>query len=627
MIRSFNNSSNQGTLDGIEQIRQGILSVQSLHQIALECRDTGETAAVLTPPGTSKTTSCTKYVNTEAWRYYAGFVVWLAPSWDAAREVQLRIGANLKVAMYPERPRQNCGVLDKNMASHEERGLSTIARTTICPSCQHFSKCKYAVHDTKTFGVDADVIIACDQRLMKSPMFIKDLVELRQQGAQKSPASGLLEPLVIIDEALSANESFVRYISLDDIKRELQVAISCTTKLGMFFADRIIRFLRIAARGGRPKPINTDIAKAAFHTLADAGILMFGNNYRPCLSQLIGYHCEFCYITSQHVVVQRHPWLPATTIFLGAFLQADFLYRRYCLDYRPRVFGADIACQHSDTRAIFIRSSVGFQSRFDRSRISIVEFVADVIDRQIIEGKRTVVVTKKGQMGSNAKALCDALRLRGHVVRFVSSPVDVASSLGPLDIAMLSYGRPGVNSYEGFDTAITMLAFGVSNEILTENAYPEVSPQNRPKLSIENVNGYRTVRIPRGSYKKDRQYLESVLFRLEADPILQAIHRVRPAIHPRLVIAFYQHKVPNSFVQYEETDSIGEARSVYGLPSFYQRKLSKTKAIVQSGASQGHDPQTIAAAANRSKRTIQRHRKAMGQSRPIGRPRKCDTEA
>lgn len=603
--------------DDLERVRQGVLSVPSFENMVSECNKNIRSAVLITPPGTGKTKGGTNYINSGKWRQFTDFVVWLAPSWDAAHEMKGQLDKSLKIEMYPQRP-NDCGEFEDEMKSFEKRGLGSISRIEFCPKCPNFPNCPYARYDSNTFGLNADVIIACDQRLEHNPRFILDLTEKRKSSQN---------PLVMIDEALSGNKGFVQTIEQIDIKNELAVVESLLAKgqLPLSVANKLLPVLRFDPHTKDiPSSIYPKIIKSVFKDVALEGITMFGAKYNPCLSKMANLPNEFCYWGDGKMVIQRRPWLPPTSIFLGAFLKADYLHRRYSLNSKPTVYGNDISCQHPDSKIIFIRSNQGFHTNFGKNKTAIIDFIADFIVRQISKGKRTVVLTKIKLKNQQKQLIVSAVEKRGFKIQIISNPEDVEKSTDISKIALLTYGKPGVNAYKNYDSIIALTNFCVNDQILIENAYPELEPKNRPKLTVETVNGIRTIGIPRDEFRQDRDYVESVLFRLEADQILQAIHRVRLAIFPREVVAFYLHHVPRSLGRFTEAKNLKDARNVLNLPSQHQIKLSKTKELINLGVADGNSIQMLASKTQKTKRTIQRELKKMGVSRPSGRPRKCD---
>jgi hypothetical protein len=509
-----------------DHIRAGALSPHAVHQ---ELQRGGPLLYNVTP-GTGKTEAMYNYVASYLWRVLADTVVmffYTRQQCDEAYEKLIRRG--VRVRLYPEIDDMKCGGPD-SMRELNKRCLGIVTSERHCDSCEHYQGeelCEWTYRTKPLFATGFDVIIATEALLRVMP-------DITSQW-------GIERPLVIIDEAKVGDEGFIATFTLDDVELTQRVAYRCDE---WEIADCMLQ-LRMDPRSRPVFPqIKIPWGKLVYRmqTRGEAE-----KHYRFILPTIMAYLQDPLWQEGGTFAVLRRPLLPKKSlIFLGAFLDPDYLARRYHIA-RPRPIMDGIVVKHPETDYVQVRSGVGAVRNRTGNIKAIAHLVIDQIAQNLAEGRTTVLFVRKGddegeRRGSSAddcELLRDLARKRGlPPVQFLTPgtalpQVDGRHTSHPQMIPCVHYGMVGINAYEAYDTGIFLHGFFVPPEAVTELVFGHLPPRKRPTMT--GRSGAVPIWNPPLSPEM-QAFSQQALFRLEADAVLQAIHRIRPGISPRLVV-------------------------------------------------------------------------------------------
>src|SRR5262249_39565778 len=125
--------------------------------------------------------------------------------------------------------------------------------------------------------------------------------------------------------------------------------------------------------------------------------------------------------------------------------------------------------EHPGTRWYNLRSLMGAAKFFPRNAPAVLDFFAELIARNIKEGRRTLLIARK-----KFRRLCKAHLTRRLAelgvgpVRIVTGRWDRPDLTDPRTLPLINYGVCGLNRFEGFDAAYCLTGYYVSEQAVAQ---------------------------------------------------------------------------------------------------------------------------------------------------------------
>jgi hypothetical protein len=164
---------------------------------------------------------------------------------------------------------------------------------------------------------------------------------------------------------------------------------------------------------------------------------------------------------------------------------------------------------------------------------------------------------------------------------------NLPSTPSPNVVPYLHYGAIGLNALEDYDAAVFVHGYYIPDEVLTKAVFPHLPPSKRPKARITAIGGRRRITWTGAISDEDRKLAEAMLFRLEADPALQAFGRVRFAIKPRTVVMSIQHNIQPRLGRVKTVTNLATARVELGLDGTaderHRHQIERLRALLAKG--------------------------------------------
>ncbi|TAK25731.1 MAG: helix-turn-helix domain-containing protein [Myxococcaceae bacterium] len=507
------------------------------------------------------------------------------------------------VAVLLGRPRERCGPLDAHWAEYEATGCTAIGRRQLCENCTEMETCGWPRQLTTAALVSKRVVCATQAYLKVVPGFVSLVADL----------VGAARVLVILDEAPLMEMSFKAQLDLRTIERWVAVfgdaARGASEEIDARAWDALHR--RLLDPGDalteleRPPPL-TPAMSEAIQTL---GLRRYGRQFR-----FLGYEIALLTRCSRwrsgdgNIGYRRRPTLGgAHCLVTAAGLPLEVARRHLGLpdlvEYAP-----GIRFLHEGSEVFNLRSRLGAARNFSKNAPQILACFAELIAGRVASGFRCVAVTKKEFVESAGPALEAHLRrLSGRPFRVVHLP-DRETCEDPYVVPLLHYGVRGVNTYEGFDTAVALNSYNARAEVLEELLNDPHRPGDDVRVEMTVRDGTRVAHTP--SYWDQRQgfvplaadYQQLV----ETVWAEQTLGRVRFSVRPRLVVFFQMG--PVRFPAREFT-TLRQLRQHFGLTTDRARAASQRRGAIQAMTSTGASVGEIAARLGVHPRTVFRHRR------------------
>jgi|GEM_PF-4054598 len=460
------------------------------------------------------------------------------------------------------RPREDCGPLDPLWRDHESQGTATWAKRNLCPSCIHHGACFWP----KQYGSGlrhARVVFGTHQHLVVNRRFLQHLRLVTRAS----------KILLLIDEADFLEESFriklshqdlrtfITAVERADLPEERRRAWIGPTRLLLGATTRDLR----APGWSFPRPTLRDTL-----AIQTAG-LGYDPRFRWCGHQLFAFgrarRSTRWRDKQGNIMFVESPLLGDRTVFFAAGLSVDFLRRQLRISQVAEPFSS-ILCQHRDTRFFNIRSLLGAACRFGSNHPQILDFFGQLILRNIAQGRRTLLVSRK-----HLKRLCKEYierRLKdwGCPVSVEINHGEPISSTDPTILPLIHYGISGVNSFETFESVYCLNAF-YADELVLREAVADVEPDDLRFPVAVRPAGPDRLRIagtfePRHRFSSGDRIARAYHHQLEAMKVIQAVGRVRFATRPRVAVTFQCGELPEIRLT-AEFRTLQEARDHFGL--------------------------------------------------------------
>jgi hypothetical protein len=427
-------------------------------------------------------------------------------------------------------------------------------------------------------------------------MVIRSLLHLLRER------TGARRVLVILDEARLLDASFEVKINATDMERFSKVLAGLDRPHGL--PSRVARAWKSGidqiSRAGTKSLGDTRFElpgglNAHSYRIQKAGIRRFGGEFRYLGYELI----QFCFSRQEErwksddgtVHFTARPYLGCHLLVLSAHLRADYVAHRLGISHIASPFERTRFC-HTGTRILNLHARLGADCYFSNNRKQILDSVAVLIARNVLNGRTTLLISRKKSKQLCIEHLAEKLAGWGIAVRFEHE--DYGSLPNPPDpktIPVVHYGILGVNDFSEYESAYCMNSFYVSDRELNQRVQDSEPERFRVRLKIVSGSQLtRRVALVRPS-AHDRHLLrlsDMYLRQLEVHPVIQAAGRVRFMTRPREVILFQMHDLAREVGSCQEVASLASLRQMLGVPSATEIdeaiETVKLERLVQGGA-------------------------------------------
>jgi hypothetical protein len=244
----------------------------------------------------------------------------------------------------------------------------------------------------------------------------------------------------------------------------------------------------------------------------------------------------------------------------------------------------------------------------------IIDFFAAMVARNIHQGKRTLLVSRKKFI-----PFCQA-RLRHRLGELGVGPVQIVTGNwkrhdlhNPRTLPLISYGVAGLNRFEHVEAAYCLNSYYVSADAVSGVTQDIEASTERYPLTIRSVGDPPRRRVhlalPDAREPITRYIAQGVLDQMESDVVVQAVGRVRPFTRPREVITFQAGVLPG--VRYtRQFRGLAEARAFFGVQTASEGAHASRQALAQRlravGQKLGEIAQEIGVSVSTVKRYLRR---------------------
>lgn len=531
-------------------------------------------------------------------------VLYVAPTWAILNERQVarEPGAVRSMFLRP-RPSDRCGPRDGEWRELERRACSALAKQTICPPCPHRRGDEHRCVWPEQFGEISEhqLLLLPEKQLLINRMLVPLVRTVARAG----------RVLVILDEARLLDARFEVKLELTDLARLRDVleAIGRNAAHGRWAAT--INGLL----GQEPLDGRLDLPPGIYNHAVEiqrTGRSLFGNEFYNVsydLSLLAASRPDERWREGEGIRFVGRPLLKCHVLALSANLGAEYAGDRLGSGQVASPF-SELTFRHSGTRIINLRNRIGADRYFRKNMPQVLDLVAVLIARNIEQGRSTLLISRK-----KTKALCvDYLAQRvarwGYRVQFVCEKFDgLPEAPAPTVIPVIHYGTLGVNSFADYECAYCLNSYYISPETLARPVQEASPKQDHVRLGI--ISDGDRVRRPvvlEGAggagviAKTARIYLD----KLELDPVVQAIGRVRYATRPREVVVFQMADLTVQLGEHEVVRSLAELRGLFAIPRAHELDVRFEGQAFAAKKAAGATVAEIAAEAGVSKSTVHR---------------------
>ena len=551
------------------------------------------------PPGIGKSRAAQGLVG-HALEHDHDLVIYVAPTRGIIDEIEIvrRLPAESVVTLNP-RPGWLCGIADAAWKDLERSGCAALAKATLCAGCVerdiNGGDCSWPDQLDK-IGTTTNLVVLTEQYLVMSPLLLRDICA--RAGSRRS--------LVILDEALFTTNAVVRRFTRNDLQR-FRSALAETRQKGApdpgiqawlegidFLLDYEVELT--ALRRFWSNRLSRSVLAAQM-----AGQQAFGSAFRYLATELELLNSAVT--TGQwrdgdtFEIVVRVDTIGCDVVIMAPYLNPEIVEERLS---RPvnKLF-SNLVFRHSESRIINIADPIGTATtlaqpaHFNRA----VDFFLALILRNVVQGRRTVLVTRKKFL-NRVKARIEQVsatigRPLSCVLASSGKPFD---RCGPAEIALINYGIVGVNSLESFDALYCIGGYYARADHLNAVYQQTLPPDSRMPIGVRMENRRRQVYAADGEFNtRFHAKRASATHRmLERRVVLQAIGRVRP-FTTRAEVILFQCDDLSELGSIEEFGSLAEARCQLQVPTLAQLKRTARGEAVRTRQDSGESLRTIAA--------------------------------
>lgn len=549
---------------GLELFQAGFLSESYLLD---EVAKSGM-AIVAAAPGVGKSRTADKLVLSPATYDRYDLVVYAAPSWAVINERRVLRGVEAPVrhAVLTARPRERCGPLDARWAELEAAGCAAHAREELCATCPASQSCDWPDRLSPERLADVRLILMPEQHLVTNPLMVRLLK--RQTKAKRA--------LILLDEARFLDVPFTVALKVRELAR-FRDAVRSALGVDEAVRARWLQSLGALLSGADPRVTALSFPGALLRhgeAIQSAGLQLHGPAFRFIGYELAEYRRsrpdDRWRDDAGALRFELPPALEGDTLILSAYLEPEYVAHRLAVDHVAAPL-AGYQVTHSDTRIFNIKSRLGMDGYYLDNLKQILDFFAALIASKIEKGRSTVVVTRKKFAEVCVEELTTRLAALGHDVRFVRDGFDALGAPDPLTIPVVTYGLVGINALINYETCICLNGFYVPPSALNEAVQGAVPESHRVELVVEvDDQGNRRVRVAEPLFRGGgfEDVANACLRKLELEPVLQAVARVRFSVRPREVWLFEMHDARPLVGEVTEVRTLAAAYAAAGLPRY-----------------------------------------------------------
>jgi hypothetical protein len=595
--------------EALAEFRQGLTGPAALATL----EQAGGRLLVQLPPGIGKTRWMERVILHVPPAGAFDLVVVLVPRWDILGELLDRLPPDVRRVVLRPRPRKRCGDLDAEWLRLEQSGCGALGRELLCASCPRRRSCGWPEqYGNSLRGVQ--LILATQQHLILNPSFVRFVT--RQTKAANA--------LVLVDESDLLIRPAERTIRRDDLDRFITVQALLLGDAGDASGARArwLHMCKLAAaattddlRGGgwRFPPIFTRWAVEVQRRGCDR----FGEDFRflgydlhhfsrsdpSSRERLAGGDLRFAVLRSlgQNFI-----------IFSGSIAPGLARYRLDPDHTRPPLASpfAGHVFEHPGTRWYNLASMEGAARFFPGNAARILDFFAALVARNIRQGKRTLLVSRKKFIPLCKAELRRRLGAMGvGAVRVVTGDWRRHDLQDPRTIPLINFGVAGLNRFEHFEAAYCLNSYYVSADVVSD-ATQEMEPSTaRYPLMIRSGGDPPRRRVqlalPDAREPITQFIAQAVLEQKESDVVVQAVGRVRPFTRPREIITFHAGALPGILYSWQFR-RLAEARAFFGLQTAFQGGQASRRARARRLRAAGRTLRAIAQELGVSLSTVQR---------------------
>jgi hypothetical protein len=517
------------------------LAPDALFGLVMAAMSLGLMLLVKLSTGVGKTYWAKQYILSGIWRQRFTVIVLAFNTRDQMHEVALELRAEgVSVGVYPGIDEAPC-MPNEAIAAIAKTGNEVYLNSVHCRHCHLRETCAYRNRMRPASYVDVDVIIIPEQLLGLDRTIVQRL-------------SGDRIPQLILDEVISANGAYFVSLPMKCVMDDMHVArLVKKYEMFNFLLERLHKGERWDAV---PHGEGQDLRSAYFSMSVVGPKIIPG--YRCHIREACAFAEDPLWYDYDQYTFRRPPFLPPGTILLGAYLSPKLLAYLFDIPEPLNPFEGEIVI-HPGTRIVNIRTTESAKSKQWRSRSRWSNLIADAYGKY---QKSLVVLGSRGKadltVPATVKAGLDAaFAERGKTVhvKHWQSP-----ELCGDDIAWLTYGAAGSNRLKDREMLIIANSFYVKPSVVADIIFGHLPPDDRPQIHIDRQ---RHCSIP--GFEQYNEIASLLLFRLEADVLLQAVGRVRQAVQPRLVVLSSWYDLEPHIGPVTTVSSVSEAREALGL--------------------------------------------------------------
>lgn len=502
-------------------------------------------------------------------------VLYAAPSWAILEEVEAGLvagGAPARRTLKP-RPAERCGSLDTVWAQFEKQGCGAHARATLCEQrCPMRADCDWPNQMSGLAGTR--LVLTTEQRLAATRTLTLSVFEL----------TGTTRPMIVLDEAQTLDADYEVVLTWEALEQCRDVLVGLETAGGLAWQHARCQTLegleRLLSSTTVIADVDADTFPRTLHDNAAAiqgmGLARFGDTYQYIGRQLVhlaySRHDERAVLPEGIRFIAR-PYLNRHLLLLSAHHDPWYVAHRLGSTRIASPF-EDVRVRHTGTRVLNLTDSAGASKWFGSNHVRILDAFAVIVAHNIAEGRSTLLISRKKSKALVATYLEQRLRGWGLDARLlVDEGARLAGAPDPLVIPVVHYGILGVNAYERYDSVLCVNSYYVSDKVLTKQLTQFEPRSFQVGVTIcRDRAGHRVAQVeaPELDVAGQVELANIYLRKLEVDPVVQAIGRVRPLTNPRLVVAFHAASLDRDLGPVQEVRTLSELLDALGLPSARQ---------------------------------------------------------
>ena len=542
----------------------------------------------------------------------------LVPRWDILRELLNRLPPGARPVVLAPRPRQRCGALDADWVDYEQAACGALGRAQLCGACPLRQKCPWPdQYGSRLRG--ARLILATQQHLIINPSF---LIHLQQQARAAST-------LTLLDESNFLVRPAERTIDAQDLGRFVEAqrvlpagpanAAAAAQWLGL--SELVSQAPTGDLRGGDWRFPWVDAAWAL--AVQRRGWELFGGAFRFLGHELHHFsHSDPCgreRLPTGGIRFASLPYLGRRFIIFSGSMAKELA--RYRLDpnhARPALASPfeGHRFSHPGTRWFNINSLAAAARFFRKNAGHVLDFFAAKVTRNIQEGKRTLLVSRKRFVPLCRRLLRERLEALGvGAVRVVTGAWGRHDLHDPRTLCLITYGMAGVNRFEHCEAAYCLTGYYVSADAVSRAVQDvEATGERYPVRVLTDGDPPRRVArvdLPDGRVPLLPGVAQAALEQQEGDVVVQAVGRVRPFTRVREIITLHASSLPG--VHYNmEFRTLEQARRFFQVQTPAQAGLAGRVEQAWRLKAQGRSRTQIAEELGVSLSTVKRYLRRQG---------------